>query len=185
MAVFYLVRHGQSVANAEGWLSGWVNTPLTAQGEAEAEAARAHLAEIQIDRCLVSDLRRARRTAEILLQRQTPVHVLPELRERCMGVLAGEQQVALRADGRWAAMLAPWTAQPEGGESHRGCLRRVIACLRAWEVPGQTALVVGHGGWIRDLLACLEGVPLEEIGSRPPVLNAAPIRVEIGAWPDI
>lgn len=186
MATLYLVRHGQSVANAEGWLSGWVDTPLTAAGAAEAEAARAQLAEIHMDRCLVSDLQRARRTAEILLRgRRTPVQVLPELRERRMGALAGERLAALRADGRWAAQLAPWTAQPEGGESHLGCLRRVIACLRAWEAPGQTVLVVGHGGWIRDLLACLEGVPPEEIGRRPPALNAAPIRVDIGAWPDV
>lgn len=213
MTEFWFVRHGQSVANAEGWYSGWVDTPLTPAGEAEAEAARAvllaglaggGLAEGRLDRCLVSDLQRARRTAAILLDcpelRGTPVHVLPELRERCMGSLAGVTRAQAAADGRWAALLAPWEAVPPGGESHRGCLARVVAGLRAWSpVPGgpggrqQRALVVGHGGWMRDLFARLDGIPPEEIGRRPPAENAQPIcrRIRSSAagegdgWPEI
>ena len=194
MTEFWFVRHGESVANAEGWYSGWVDTPLTPAGEAQAAAARAGLIEglagARLSRCLVSDLSRARRTAEILLDcpelRGTPVHVLPELRERCMGELAGVTRAQAAEDGRWARLLAPWEAIPAGGESHQGCLRRVVAALRAWEhAGGGRVLVVGHGGWMRDLFARLDGVPPEEIGRRPPAENAKPERRHILGWPEV
>ena len=181
--MYIFLRHGQSVANAEGWLSGWEDVALTAAGEEEARIAGQELENHPIARVLVSDLRRAQRTAELALGgRRVPVHVLPELRERRMGVFMGESIARLREDGRFATFLAPWDARPPGGESHAEALRRVVAALKFWQAPG-TTLVVGHGGWMRDLLARLEGVPPEEIGLRPPAKNAHPVWCQIRQWP--
>lgn len=182
---YIFLRHGQSVANAEGWLSGWEDVTLTASGEEEARIAGEELREHPIDRVLVSDSRRARRTAELAVgHRRLPTHVLPELRERRMGTLMGEKIAQLREDGRHAQFLAPWDAAPPGGESHADALRRVVAILRSWPAPG-TTLVVGHGGWMRDLLARLDDIPPDEIGLRPPTKNAHPIWREIRQWPTV
>lgn len=177
------VRHGQSVANAEGWLSGWKDVALTEKGEQEALEAGRFLQDQPFARCLVSDLTRARQTARLVLGgRVLPVHVLPELRERRLGDFVGEKTAVLKADGRHAQFLAPWTIAPPNGESHQEAVGRVLACLRFWDVGGPT-LVVGHGGWIRDLLALLDGIPVEEIGQRPPARNAHPEVRQILAWP--
>jgi bisphosphoglycerate-dependent phosphoglycerate mutase len=45
MPTWTFVRHGQSVANREGWIAGHYDVPLTEQGEAEAIAARVVLVE--------------------------------------------------------------------------------------------------------------------------------------------
>jgi bisphosphoglycerate-dependent phosphoglycerate mutase len=45
MPTWIFVRHGQSVANREGWLAGHYDAPLTDQGEAEAIAARCVLVD--------------------------------------------------------------------------------------------------------------------------------------------
>jgi broad specificity phosphatase PhoE len=179
------LRHAQSIANAEGWLSGWKDVGLTEAGEEEAREAGRVLKTMQLDRCLVSDLKRARKTLELVLegrQHKPAVHVLPELRERRMGILTGEKTAEIKADGRFTQLLAPWSAKPPLGESHQEATARVLACLSFWN-HGGTTLVVGHGGWIRDVLAWLDSVPVEEIGRRPPALNARPIIREIPHFP--
>lgn len=172
------VRHGQSVANAEGWLSGWHDVALTDQGTQEAVRAGQQLSQQPIDRCLVSDLLRARQTFAAMLpflqNPAIPVHITGDLRERRMGELTHARTALLKEDGRFARFLALWTTAPLGGESHQSSARRVVACLRHWDVGG-TVLVVGHGGWMRDILALMEGIAPEEIGSRPPTANAAPL----------
>ena len=37
---WHFVRHGQSVANAEGWVAGHVDTPLTELGKHQARQLR-------------------------------------------------------------------------------------------------------------------------------------------------
>jgi broad specificity phosphatase PhoE len=170
------VRHGESVANAEGWLSGWSEVALTPAGEAQAEAVGALLRETPFARCLVSDLRRAVRTAQIALAARggppVPLHVLPELRERHMGALQGEPFAAVRDDGRHARWLAPWDVGPPGGESHAVSVGRLRAALRLWD-DGRPTLVVSHGSVLRGLLASLDGA---EPASRAPTPNATALR---------
>src|SRR5690606_2611712 len=66
VATWTFVRHGQSVANAEGWLAGCLDSPLTARGLAEADATRDAVADIPLARAFASDLSRARLTAQRL-----------------------------------------------------------------------------------------------------------------------
>lgn len=67
MPLWTFVRHGQSVANLEGWLAGHHDAPLTEQGRAEARAARMGLTELRPTRAFCSDLSRAHQTARLLL----------------------------------------------------------------------------------------------------------------------
>lgn len=175
MTEWVFVRHGESVANAEGWLSGWAEVALTPNGEAQAEAVGSLLRDVAIARCLVSDLGRAVRTAEIALAARggppVPIHVLPELRERHMGALQGQPFTAVREDGRHARYLAPWDVGPPGGESHAVSVGRLRAALRLWD-DGHPTLVVSHGSVLRGLLSSLERV---DPSSRAPTPNATPL----------
>ena len=66
---FYMLRHGQSEANVANVIAGrGVDSPLTAQGRAEAETVRSTLSQLDIPPQVIvhSSLSRARDTAHIL-----------------------------------------------------------------------------------------------------------------------
>jgi XTP/dITP diphosphohydrolase len=65
-AEFVLIRHAESIWNAEQRWQGQSDPPLSARGVAQAEAVARMLAQQRADRLLCSDLRRARETAEIV-----------------------------------------------------------------------------------------------------------------------
>jgi 2,3-bisphosphoglycerate-dependent phosphoglycerate mutase len=89
-----LVRHGQSAWNLENRFTGWVDVDLTPQGEQEAALAGKRLKEagINIGKCFVSPLKRAKRTAEIIQKNcgsSFPIVETPEVIERFYGGLTG------------------------------------------------------------------------------------------------
>ena len=60
----YVIRHGQSEANLKNAHAGWSQVPLTEKGIAQAQAVQPRLRELHFDKVIVSDLLRARQTAE-------------------------------------------------------------------------------------------------------------------------
>ncbi len=99
----YLVRHGQTFANVEGWMSGWSETELTDLGAQQAIAAGHSLADASVRRVISSDLSRARRTAELVSQKANggKVALVPELREWHFGVFEGRPDREM-----WGPVLA-------------------------------------------------------------------------------
>jgi len=67
MAKLILVRHGQSLWNAENRFTGWVDVPLGKQGRAEAMIAADKLETYRVRVCFTSLLIRAIETAVIIL----------------------------------------------------------------------------------------------------------------------
>jgi broad specificity phosphatase PhoE len=176
--LWVFLRHGQSFANAEGWLSGWRDVALTPEGERQARAAGEKLAELPVRRVLASDLGRAVRTAELAIAGHPTFpgafHRVPELRERHMGVLEGVPFVEVRDDGRLDRWLRPWDVGPPGGESSAVAVCRALAALRRWD-DGTPTLVVAHGSLLRALIGVLDGVPTSDIGQLPTTPNADPV----------
>lgn len=183
------LRHGESTANAQGFVAGWVDVPLTPVGEAQAVAAGRELAHEPIELVLCSDLGRARHTAALALaawceasgRPAPPLELEPALRERNIGAWERERIQQLRDDGRIELMLS-WDGRPPGGESHLDIATRALPALSARERNG-VVLVVSHGGTIRTLLGLVDGVPLPQIG-RNGVANATAIARELphGTW---
>lgn len=96
-ADIYLVRHGQTEANIQGWMSGWSETELTEVGIAQARAAGDALSDASIKKVLSSDLSRAHRTAKLVSQRARggEVALVPELREWHFGRFEGAPQTEM------------------------------------------------------------------------------------------
>jgi 2,3-bisphosphoglycerate-dependent phosphoglycerate mutase len=95
MPQLVLIRHGQSAWNLENRFTGWWDVGLTAQGEAEAEAAGELMAAkgIDFDLCFTSVQTRAIETLHIVLKAMGGLW-LPEekhwrLNERHYGGLTG------------------------------------------------------------------------------------------------
>jgi broad specificity phosphatase PhoE len=87
-----LIRHAESIANAEGRLQGQFDSPLSDEGREQARtlARRLRRAKWQVAAIYASDLSRAAETAEIVGRALgLPVTLDPRLREYDAGVLNG------------------------------------------------------------------------------------------------
>ncbi|MFP3962513.1 phosphoglyceromutase [Actinomadura fulvescens] len=104
MATLVLLRHGESVWNAEGLFTGWVDVDLSAKGEGEATKG----GDLLLDNDLTPDvvhtslLKRAIRTANIALDVADllwiPVCRSWRLNERHYGALQGKNKAQTREE---------------------------------------------------------------------------------------
>lgn len=136
----YVARHGQTQANAEQRYLGALDAELNEIGLLQASALALQLPP-SIDAIVVSPLRRARQTAEILNeQRRLPLHINEYFRERNVGVFEGLTQAEARHlhPDLWAQNITRhWAIAPPNGET--------IVALVARVHQGLVQLVEAHG----------------------------------------
>ena len=177
MPKLVLIRHGQSVWNAENRFTGWTDVDLSDKGVLEAEAAGDSLAEIRFDVVHTSGLRRAQRTAEIIIGRNThssdvPVFRDERLNERHYGDLQGLNK-AETAEIHGADQVHIWRRSfdvpPPGGESLKMNAERTIPYFEEEILPdleeGKNVLVSAHGNSLRSIVMHIESISPEDIVS--------------------
>ena len=172
-----LVRHGQSVWNASNRFTGWTDVDLSDQGVEEAEEAGRELSAIRIDVVHTSDLVRAQRTAEIIMQHNEASDGVPtkydwRLNERHYGALQGLNK-AETAEKHGAEQVHVWrrsfdVAPPEG-ESLEMTAERTIPYFTEEIVQDlvddKNVLVSAHGNSLRSIVMHIEGISPEDIVS--------------------
>jgi len=158
-----LVRHGQSVSNAEGRIGGHAPFPLTALGRRQAEAAAGVIVrDIEPTALVSSDLVRARQTAEIIA-RATGLDIQsePGFRERSLGVMDGLTFAEAEATypDQWHGLRDPTTC-PRGAERLADVYARVSTAIQVTVAgnPGGRVIVVSHGLAIFNAFAYLCGM---------------------------
>jgi glucosyl-3-phosphoglycerate phosphatase len=161
-----IVRHAQSVWNAEGRWQGSADPPLSEAGIEQARAAGAALASGLAARPELgpvtslwsSDLRRAVATAWHLgaaVGWDGPTGVVPDLREHDVGDWSGLTRAEIAE--RWPGLIEAWgegrLAVTPGGETRAAFDARVRAGLASLVAgAGQgLAVVVSHGGVLRAI----------------------------------
>jgi probable phosphoglycerate mutase len=157
-----LARHGETDWNSERRWQGHADRPLNETGREQARELAEALAGREIDAVYSSDLLRAHETARIVAERLgLPVEVDASLREVDVGDWSGRVHTEIEGvdpEGfeRWRAGGKGWN----GGESYEEMGERVVAAVvRIAEAhPGQTLLVVTHGGSIRACRASAAGL---------------------------
>jgi 2,3-bisphosphoglycerate-dependent phosphoglycerate mutase len=185
-----LVRHGETEWNREGRIQGYhADSPLTANGHAQAKALAARLAREGIDAIFASDTGRTRLTAHPI-GLATGLEVIHDcdLRERSYGVFEGRTFAEIERDHpedyQRIRSRDPHYAAP-GGENAMQFERRIIGALNriALQCTGKRALVVTHQGVLGVLYRHVHGLPVNE-PKRPPLLNAScnHFRFSRGRW---
>jgi len=177
MGVLILIRHGQSVWNAENRFTGWTDVELSERGVAEAERAGDLLSEIRFGVVHTSGLIRAQKTAEIIMSRNNvsgkiPVMKDQRLNERHYGDLQGLNK-AETAEKHGAEQVHIWRRSfdvpPPGGESLKMNAERTIPYFEEEIVPdlkdGKNVLVSAHGNSLRSIVMHIESISPEEIVS--------------------
>ncbi|MFM7521613.1 MAG: histidine phosphatase family protein [Planctomycetota bacterium] len=161
-----LVRHGESVSNAEGRVQGQAQVPLSSLGARQAAAVARWAAGLPadgaVDEVWSSPLRRARQTADVIAEALgLPVSVEERLAELHAGIFEGHLWADLAV--RFPAELAAWQAgDPDyvipGGESRGALAARGRAALESLALrPARTIVVVAHGGLLTAALGSLVG----------------------------
>ncbi|MDE3031928.1 MAG: histidine phosphatase family protein [Acidobacteriota bacterium] len=156
---FLLVRHGETAWNVQHLIQGHSgDVGLTARGVAQVRAAAERLTDSGARRIVSSDLARARESAEVIAELLgLPVTLDAGLRERSYGELEGRPDDVLTPETSGIAngMIVDVEAAPANGESLAALKERVTTTLErlAAQHPGETIIVVTHGGLIRTLRA--------------------------------
>ena len=177
LADLILIRHGQSVWNAENRFTGWTDVDLSERGVKEAEEAGIELRNQVIDVIHTSDLIRAKRTAEIVIlanvcSKETVTKSDWRLNERNYGSLQGLNK-AETAEKHGAEQVRIWrrsfdVAPPEG-ESLEMTAKRTIPYFEEEIRPdlesGMSVLVSAHGNSLRSIVMHIEGISPNDIVS--------------------
>lgn len=174
MAQLVIIRHGQSQWNLENRFTGWVDVPLSAQGEAEATAAGDKLVGFKFDEAYTSSLQRAQNTLRLALKSANHPEI-PETRnealnERMYGDLQGLNKADTAAkygDEQVLIWRRSFDIAPPGGESLKDTADRVIPYFEAEIAPklraGKNIIIAAHGNSLRALVMFLEKMTPDEI----------------------
>jgi 2,3-bisphosphoglycerate-dependent phosphoglycerate mutase len=157
-----LLRHGESVGNAEGYYQGHAEFELTETGRAQVRALAEHwlAKDIQFDAIISSPLARARQSAEIIVDiLPAPLEFDPIWMELNNGVLAGlKHEVASEIYPR-PDFRNPYTPVGQTGESEWDLYLRAGKAMQSLLIrsPGRY-LVVSHGGILNMVLRAMLGI---------------------------
>lgn len=165
MTKLYIVRHGQSQANAKGILQGSkIDTPLTTKGIDQARATKEALATINFSKVVASPLLRAAQTASIIAGFDKTITFDPRLVEYDYGHWDGmlEADVWSKYPQYFDAKhnLLPNSWEQSGGDSYDE-VKAKIAELFAELVkkyPNDSVLIVSHGFTIKLMLDYVLGI---------------------------
>lgn len=164
-----LLRHGETEWNAASRLQGRGDSPLTARGEASADAFAAYCASRGVRRVVASPLGRAQRTAERIASRcSCELETESALVEMDFGTCSGLtlREIADRFPGLAVAReKARWMTRWPEGESYADLERRIGEW---WEsAPARFAepppALVAHGALLRALRRVLTGESEEQV----------------------
>ena len=199
MTRIIMIRHGQSVANAQSRFAGHSDFDLTDLGRLQAECAAKYLRKIgeRPDAIYSSDLLRAHNTAApIAKEFGLAINDTQGLREIFAGSWEGMKVEDIYA--QYPEAFTTWrldiaNARCTNGESVAELYSRIVAyvCSLSKENEGKTILLATHATPVRAIDCFSRGLSAERIGDVQFVRNSAisifeyenekirPVRVDI------
>ena len=163
-----IIRHGETVWNAERRFQGHGDSPLTETGRSQVAALGRRMEAFNFDALISSDLGRTRETSSIIAGfTDHAVQLDSRLRERNYGVLEGLTEPEIRA--KHCEVYDQFnTDNPDyilpGGESHRQHYQRNVAFFEELLTGkmGTKVAVVAHGGVLDSIFRYVAGLPLNQ-----------------------
>ena len=169
MTTFYIIRHGQTTANAQNLKQGTINTAIThlnAVGEQQAQTLHAAFDISFADRLFCSPLARTQETAAILNHgRDLPIKTDARLLEISYGQWDGQKNDQLKAtypqyfDQALQDVLPMYVEVATQGETFEQVIDRANDFLKttAEQFPTEKIIVVTHGFTVKAMaLAVLQ-----------------------------
>ena len=169
-----MIRHGQSIWNAANRFTGWIDVELSTKGEEEAKEAGINLSEIKIDIVHTSELIRAQKTAEIILEYNKISNPIikknSSLNERNYGSLQGlnkKETAEIHGEEQVKIWRRSFDIPPPGGESLEMTAARTIPYFKEEVISdlinGKNVMVSAHGNSLRSIVMYIEKITPEKI----------------------
>lgn len=163
--IIYLIRHGESQANANKIYAGHTDFDLSKKGVLQAKATANYLKDIKVDKIYSSDLIRAYNTALATASlKNMPIEKDVGLRELYVGKLEGltrQDLIENHSDfmQTWRTDIKNTTT--DGGESVKELYDRFVKTVTkiADNNQGKTLFIFSHATAIRAFVAyCMGGI---------------------------
>ncbi|WP_035173615.1 histidine phosphatase family protein [Lactobacillus equicursoris] len=170
----YLMRHGQTLFNAEKKIQGWCDSPLTDLGIKQAQAAGKILDDLGVtfDYCYSSTSERACDTLEIATQGKYPYERLKGLKEMNFGSFEAMDEF-LHPPYPFGDYYAHF-----GGESETELSDRMEATLKKIMEPvdAKNVLAVSHGGAMANFV--MTKVDSSQLAIEPKLPNCVILKLQ-------
>ena len=162
----YIFRHGETDANVQKRMQGWLDVPLNANGVAQARALAQRLVDVKFDVVYSSPLSRAVDTARAVVGNNTKIATHDDLREWNMGDFCGhivrltdspaDTPIDMSGDVIYApfALLSNDDYVPPNGESYNMFIARVRKAILdiVKNSDGKTIAIATHTGVAKNII---------------------------------
>lgn len=156
-----MVRHGETIWNAEKKIQGHSDVPLSETGKEQVLAAASYLVKEELEAIYTSDLSRAIDTALAIGAHRDITPVIDQrLRESHMGIWEGLDFNTIYT--KYRKEYDAWYGNEEGfipeGEGVKEVEKRVLDFIKEIAPKHQNNVAIAtHGGVIKSVLACALG----------------------------
>ncbi|KGE72206.1 phosphoglycerate mutase [Limosilactobacillus reuteri] len=184
MTKVYLIRHGKTQWNLESRYQGANgDSPLLKDSYREIELLASSLQKIPFEHAYTSPLKRARVTAQALLNHlnpEIPLTIDSRLKEFNLGKMEGMHFEDVAA--KWPEVLKNFRHHPDKydeslveGESFLEVIARFRAAIEEYcrQYPNGNILVISHGAALNAAINALIGTPLAHLKDRGGLSNTS------------
>ena len=154
----YVIRHGQTDKNIQGLVHGQTESELTSEGIEKTYELQKEVAQLNIDVVISSPLKRAIKTAEILVDKKLPINIDDRLIERNWGLCEGAKIEDVDRVKCWNYYL---NYDENGIEVISDFFKRIIDFINdiKTKYSDKDILIVTHGAVSRVIYYYLNGIP--------------------------
>lgn len=174
MAYLVLIRHTESLWNAQGLWTGWTDIELSQEGREKAYKLVPLLNDIQFQKVFTSNLKRAEQTWEEINRGlgnlNIPVIKSEALNERNYGQYTGKNKWEIEekfGKEQFLKLRRGWNEPIPQGETLKDVYERVVPYYLQNIFPelkdGENILIVAHGNSLRALIKYLENISDQDI----------------------
>ena len=174
----YVVRHGETIENANNCLVGRLYTSLTEKGINQAKQVSEYFKDKNIDLIVSSPLDRCKKTAEIISQNKIPIIYSDSLLGRDHCEFTGKPRDSIDFDEYWNYNK---NIQYKKAESVRQLYDRVAKLIEELKMTykDKNIIIVTHSGIMRVLYYYFKGIPKDGILSEITIKNCEVFEYEI------
>ena len=174
----YVVRHGETIENANNCLVGRINSSLTEKGIEQAKKVKEYFKDKSIDLIVSSPLDRCRQTAKIISDDIIPIYYSDSLLGRNHGEFTGKPRASVNFDEYWDYNKNIQYKEAESVKDLYDRIAKLIGDLKG-EFQDKSVILVTHSGVMRVLYYYFNGIPDDGILSEITIRNCEVFEYEI------
>ncbi len=173
----YVVRHGETIENANNCLVGRINSSLTENGIEQAKKLRKYFEDKKIDLIISSPLDRCKQTAQ-LISNKIPIIYSDDLLGRDHGEFTGMPRDSINFDEYWNYYKDIKYKNAESVKTLYNRVAKLIEDLKK-KYDDKNIIIVTHSGIIRVLYYYFKGIPEDGILSEITIRNCEVFEYDI------